>query len=46
MPVRAIVRANSFPTLLVVGQDGHVEYLDHTHPGNVGKILGAQLVYA
>jgi hypothetical protein len=46
MPVRAIVRANTFPVLMVVDQDGHVEYLDHTHPGNVSKILNAQLVYA
>ncbi len=46
MPVRAIVRANTFPTLMVVGQDGGVEYLDWAHPGNVVKILNAQLVYA
>jgi hypothetical protein len=46
MPVRAIVRASTFPTLKVINQDGSVEYLDHAHPGNVVRILNAQLVYA
>jgi hypothetical protein len=46
MPVRAIVRANTFPTLMAVMPDGSVRHLDTVHHGNVALILDAQLVYA
>ena len=35
MPVRAIIRASTFPTLMVIMPDGSVKHLDTVHPGNV-----------
>jgi hypothetical protein len=46
MPVRAIVRASTFPTLMAIMPNGEIKHLDSVHPGNVALILDAQLVYA
>jgi hypothetical protein len=45
MPVRAIVQPFSGPVLEVIGTDGEVEHLNNVHPGNVSKLLDAQLIY-
>ena len=45
MPIKAIVEPFSSGVLDVIGRDGEVERLISVHPGNVRKILDAQLVY-